>query len=131
MGLDMYLNGQKYFYTADGECSQGAEEIRKTGETYRLGYWRKHPNLHGFIVETFAAENDDCRPVELDAKGIRLIMKTIRQRKLPHTTGFFFGQSEGDKEETQCDLETFAAALAWLEADEPRVWRSINYQASW
>lgn len=26
-----------------------------------IGYWRKEPNLHGFIVENFADGNDDCR----------------------------------------------------------------------
>jgi hypothetical protein len=129
MGLDMYLRGEKYFHGAIKSAQAG--EIPKTGEIYRFGYWRKHPNLHGFIVLAFAHGDDDCRPIDLDRDNILFIMDAIRNRQLPHTEGAFFGQSECTEAEMQEDLAIFRWALAWLEAEEPGVWKSINYQASW
>ncbi len=128
MGLDMYLRGERFLPT---EIKDNDSGFPKTSETYRLGYWRKHPNLHGFIVKTFADGDDDCRPVELDKDAILAIMEAIQGRQLPHTTGFFFGQSECTDEEMQEDLAIFRRALAWLEADEPDVWKFVTYQASW
>lgn len=124
MGLDMYLTGERY-----------SMKPRKRGdrksEQYHLGYWRKHPNLHGYIVQTFADAVDECQEIELSAGRIKQIIEAIKNRQLPETTGFFFGTSDDTDEQIGCDLQIFKDALKWLEAAEPDVWRSVTYRASW
>lgn len=125
MGLDMYLTGEKYF--------PGFNRKRgtKKGESFDLGYWRKHPNLHGFIVREFANGVDECQPIHLGRKEMERIIQAVREQTLPHTTGFFFGVSENTEEERQTDIAVFTEAIAWLETEEEDVWRSVYYQASW
>jgi len=101
-----------------------------TAKHYDLGYWRKHPNLHGFIVATFADGEDDCRPIPPSLVDLRLVLDAIRGRALPPTTGFFFGTSDGSEKRVAEDIAIIGAALAWLEIDEPGIWRSVVYQAS-
>lgn len=107
-----------------------------------LGYWRKHPDLHGYIVRQFNDGDDDCREIELDVDAINQIMITIMAEQLPHTEGFFFGGSPSKKNESaqteideqkEADLKIFKAALEWVqqEGEERREWRSIAYCASW
>ena len=124
MGLDMYLTGDRYFM-----------EIRKRGEVkaerYELGYWRKHPNLHGFIVETFADGVDECQLIDLGTDDLKKIIHAVKNRELPETTGFFFGVSDDSDEQIAEDVTILEDAIKWLEADDPDAWRSIHYQASW
>lgn len=126
MGLDMYLTAEIYIM-GDG-CSGS---YRKKAERFDAGYWRKHPDMHGFIVQEFADGQDNCQPIWLDADRIKQIMEAVRERQLPKTTGFFFGESENDDEQIAEDLEVFQKALDWLQAAQPGEWRSIEYQASW
>jgi hypothetical protein len=118
MGLDMYLTGS-HVCTRDGTNRQTAE----------LGYWRKHPNLHGYIVRELAAGIDNCQPVPLEASHIRQIMEAIQGQQLPVTIGFFFGASDGS--ETEDDLAIFSDALEWLETPQSDATRTVTYQASW
>ena len=127
MGLDMYLTGEKYFHR-DGRPRERGE---RTGEQYDLGTWRKHPNLHGFIVETFADGRDECQEIGLSAEDIGTILRAIEARESTETTGFFFGESEDTADRIAEDLDLFENALAWLETEEEGVWRSVTYQASW
>lgn len=123
MGLDMYLTGEIYFWNWQRKRGE------KKADLIDLGYWRKHPNLHGFIVENFADGIDDCRPIYLDTDHIREIMDAVEANKLPPTVGFFFGESDGSEKEQ--DLAIFREALQWLEAESSDFSRSVYYQASW
>jgi hypothetical protein len=131
MGLDMFLNGEKFIW---GDFKNPANNPTEDGfpvksRKLELGYWREHPNLHGFIVNEFAGGKDDCSEIYLDADKIKRIMEAVRDEFLPHTEGFFFGVSDGsEKEET---LQIFAKALEWLETKEEGISRSVFYQASW
>jgi hypothetical protein len=131
MGLDMYLLGEKFFWrdpvNPDSILREDGYDLRS--KILRLGYWRKHPNLHGYIVNTFASGTDHCQPVELDAPAIGEIIDAVKTERLPHTTGFFFGESDGTEMEE--DLRILSAALDWLERKEPGVFRSVTYRASW
>lgn len=136
MGLDMYLHGERYIGAFD---RTGGKFERKpypclTAETHDLGYWRKHPNLHGYIVQEFAEGEDNCQRIDLSREDITKIIDAITGKSLPDTTGFFFGKSEGTREERDEDVAIFRAALAWVDG-EPKndsgVSRSIYYQASW
>ena len=62
MGLDMYLEGRRFLRTnwENPEANLKRGKYRVKEETLELAYWRKHPNLHGFIVQTFADGVDEC-----------------------------------------------------------------------
>lgn len=137
MGLDMYLEGRKFLPTNWNRTEEG---FRVKEVTVELGYWRKHPNLHGYIVETFAEGRDECQDIELSAENIEQIIAAVKAKELPHTTGFFFGASEGTQEEIDEDVAIFEKALAWLRSFErsedqkppaEEVWPSVVYRASW
>lgn len=131
MGLDMYLTGEKYLLTdhENPDNNRSEDGFPLKGKLLRLGYWRKHPNLHGFIVNTFADGEDTCHQISLDADDIERIIEAVTRDDLPHTEGFFFGQSDGSEKAE--DLRILKAALEWLRTPESNIWRSIHYQASW
>jgi hypothetical protein len=108
MGLDMYLNGTD------------------RGEQIQLGYWRKHPNLHGYVVREYASGVDECQEIPLDVEDLKMILVSTLADQLPDTKGFFFGETTlRDKHDT---VEIVSQAIAWLELD-PR--RKVHYRASW
>lgn len=125
MGLDMYLTGKRYFHNRQRQRGE------RKSEQYDLGYWRKHSNLHGFIVDTFADGVDECQEIDMSADRIRLVIQAIQDRALPETTGFFFGTSSATAEQFAHDVRIFEGALKWLETEEHDVWRSVTYRASW
>lgn len=131
MGLDMNLTGEKYFRTDPRTPENNPREdgYRVRTRTLDLGYWRKHPNLHGYIVNTFAHGIDNCEAIALAETDIEKIIDAVARDNLPHTVGFFFGASDGtEKDET---LRIFTAALTWLRTEEVNVFRMVYYRASW
>ena len=71
-------------------------------------YWRKHPNLHGWMENLYYQKGGDsdsfnCTPVELTSEDLDRLEKDILENRLPHTDGFFFGQSSSVIDEK--DLE--------------------------
>lgn len=133
MGLDMYLNGRKFFWS-DWEKPEGKRRPMEDGfevseHVLELGYWRKHPNLHGFIVREFARGIDECQDIDLDLDALRRILLASETDQLPHTQGFFFGESRPeDKANTKHQI---LAAIQWLETQEKGVFRTVVYRASW
>jgi len=79
-------------------------------EEMELHYWRKHPNLHGWMENLYylkggTAQSFNCVNVEVDLDDLDQLEKHIRGGQLPHTSGFFFGQSQLDEDEIKDDLE--------------------------
>ena len=104
MGLDMYA------------CSTNAKpktEVdfeTKNFKPEEVHYWRKHPNLHGWMQNLYDAKggtesnfNGDC--VVLDNEDLDNLEHDLEQGDLPDTTGFFFGNSVSDDDELKNDLE--------------------------
>lgn len=105
MGLDMYA-----FATKEKPATQVDFKVEEARELY---YWRKHPNLHGWMRELYydkggAAESFNCVPVVLTVEDLDRLEAAIHARSLPDTKGFFFGESDGS--ETQDDLAFIAKA---------------------
>ena len=98
MGLDMYLRGDHYNseHSRDGDISRSKLDDKYDISEYKvdLGYWRKHADLHGYIIETFAEGADNCQKIELDENDLDKIIMAIREDKLVKDhSGFFFGNS--------------------------------------
>ena len=130
MGLDMYLTGERYFGAYTPAFKPKPLPCLES-EIYRLGYWRKHPNLHGYIVETFADGLDECQEIGLSEGNIIQIIGAVKARQLPHTVGFFFGESQGTDEEIQEDVSIFQSALDWMRVKDEEAERWVIYRASW
>ena len=139
MGLDMYLYGEKQVSSHWDDNPVKEDGFVLEQKTLSIGYWRKHPNLHGFIVDTFAGE-DNCQPIFLSKDCIEQIINALETDEIYKdgpVTGFFFGQSyfpghalyEQQKIE---DIEIFRNALNWLEkSKEADDLRYVYYRASW
>ena len=132
MGLDMYLKGKKFLRTNWDKPKENQKEdgFPLKEKILDLGYWRKHPNLHGYIVQNYAEDGqDDCKEIPLNKKALEKINSAIKHKKLPETQGFFFGESDGT--ETERDLEIFQKAVEWMEGCREGECRDVVYQASW
>lgn len=96
MGLDMYA------YVATRESDHTSDS-----DSREIAYWRKHPNLHGWMHQLWRSKNSDLTVDALDAmfNGIELeltyddilqLEQDIKNGLLPSTTGFFFGEPSDD-----------------------------------
>jgi len=105
MGLDQfaYKTKVKPSKSVDFQVEVYKDEV----EREEIHYWRKHPNLHGFMERLYREKGGEsefnCRPVELTQEDIDRLAQSILDGKLPETSGFFFGRSFGDEEND--DLE--------------------------
>lgn len=133
MGLDMYLRGEKFFWTnwEDPTKNRLEDGLKVNTVTVELGYWRKHPNLHGRIVKTFAGGVDECQRIDLAKDDLKTLIMAVKAQDLPHTEGFFFGKSDNSDDELNEDLKLLEAALEWAKTEEKGVSRSVYYKASW
>lgn len=109
MGLDMYLTG-----------------TTATGEDVELGYWRKHPNLHGYIVRQFAGGVDECQRIPLSHEELLITLAAVGADNLPDTSGSFFGVSRW--EHRAQTIEILTRAIRFLGRDPGN---RVTYQASW
>lgn len=130
MGLDMYLSGVKWLCGEEPPIEDGFEVDERR---LKLGYWRKHPDLHGFIVREFAKGVDDCQEITLNREALIKILRAVDNDELPKTSGFFFGESTPDRKgET---IKTIVDAIKWLDAQPDfktaGEFRSVVYRASW
>lgn len=105
MGLDMYA----YSATAKPESEVDFE----LGDANQIHYWRKHPNLHGWMERLYreksgSAEVFNCVNILLMPADLDALEADIRAGNLPRTDGFFFGESDGSEQAD--DLEFIAKA---------------------
>ena len=123
MGLDMYA------YTA-----ARANTSWDTGERREIAYWRKHPNLHGWMEQLWHSREGQDASDDLMFNGIELeltwedlerLEEDVKHGRLPHTTGFFFGSDSDDYYRLQ-DLEFVRQARAELFTG-----LKVFYNSSW
>jgi hypothetical protein len=94
MGLDMYA------YTTNKAIP--AVDFTRPEDAEELCYWRKHPNLHGWMEQLYRskggeAEQFNCVGVRLDLADLDALEQAINDNSLPETHGFFFGVSDGSE----------------------------------
>jgi len=129
MGLDMYA----YVATKPGAQEEYYEEVNANGtatQPRELAYWRKHPNLHGWMEQLYRSKGGDVDSfngveLELTWQDIDLLEQAILNNQLPSTKGFFFGNPADDYYQQQ-DLEFVKNARAEL-----FVGLKVFYNSSW
>lgn len=135
MGLDQYAYaaakaGQQEEYYDSGSGLDDANESLKPRE---IAYWRKHPNLHGYFEALWAKRNPEAVEItsfngielELTWDDIEDLERAVKDKTLPATTGFFFGDNADDYYYEQ-DLEFIKQAKA-----EIFVGLKVFYNSSW
>lgn len=99
MGLDMYA----FTTRTKPACPVDFDPV----DPVEFHYWRKHPNLHGWMEALYRQKggtNPDfnCAAVTLDSADLDRLEADLVAQRLPETGGFFFGASDGT--ETRKDL---------------------------
>ncbi len=119
------------------EFYEGAEWDEDTGNMVNpavnkpreLAYWRKHPNLHGWMEQLWRGRggtgdfNGD--ELELTAEDLDNLEYDVQHNLLPPTSGFFFGQ-DADDYYKQDDLKFIQEARA-----EMFLGLKVFYNSSW
>lgn len=131
MGLDQYV------YTMDPKHGTAKvdftfHEDPETGECVgreELHYWRKHPNLHGWMEALYrkhGGQDSDfnCSAVRIDSEDLDELERAIESNALPDTRGFFFGQSR--PEDIEVDREFVKKARDAIKAG-----KHVYYTSWW
>jgi hypothetical protein len=94
-----------------------------------LAYWRKHPNLHGWMERLYRAQGgeDAFNGVELELtwEDLDALEQDILNQQLPETQGFFFGDASDNYYREQ-DLKFIQEARADL-----FLGLKVFYNSSW
>ena len=110
MGLDMYA------YVVDAKAiGESTVDFDLPEAKAELAYWRKHPDLHGFMEQLYREKGGtdrqfNCASVRLTEEDLKKLEDAIRAGQLPHTEGFFFGSSSW-QEWPPTDLKFISDAL--------------------
>ena len=96
MGLDMYA-------MITNHTPKSPVDFKAESPT-ELHYWRKHPNLHGWMEALYyakggAADSFNCVTLQLTLEDLSKLEADIKAIELPDTEGFFFGESGGTEQE--------------------------------
>jgi hypothetical protein len=109
MGLDQYATARR------GEAKTDDEGYTYYEDSIELAYWRKHPNLQGWMQELYYEKGGDedfnCVDLELDEEDLDSLEKSLDDSDLPETSGFFFG-SNSDDHYAEADREFIVQARA-------------------
>lgn len=114
MGLDMYA------WSIEPEKVEVLEDIHaefKKGDENKpeeLFYWRKNHDLHGWMENLYSQRGGqdefNCVKLRLYEEDLDNLEKDVISKKLPETTGFFFGNDEYSEEDVENDMLFIAAA---------------------
>ena len=136
MGLDMYAyvaaKARAYSEFHEGahwDKEKGAMVNPNVTEPREIAYWRKHPNLHGWMHRLWESRGNSGEfngdELELTWDDLEQLEQDIRNKNLPGTTGFFFG-NERDDEYREQDLKFVRDAKA-----EAFLGSKVFYNSSW
>ena len=141
MGLDMYAyvadraDQQREFYESAEFDDDAKEFVNKTVEQPReIAYWRKHPNLHGWMEQLWNKRTNGGHQdgntfngieLELTWEDLEVLELDVIAGTLPGTTGFFFG-NDSDEHYREQDLKFIRDARAELFCG-----LKVFYNSSW
>lgn len=125
MGLDMYA------FSTKAKPKSEVDFETNNFQPEEIHYWRKHPNLHGWMQELYDEKggtsdsfNGDC--VVLTNDDLDCLEHDLKQWDLPDTKGFFFGTDENNDEELKDDLEFVKKAREAIKEG-----KSVYYTSWW
>jgi hypothetical protein len=128
MGLDMYAyvahraGQQEQYWQQDADVT----DVSKPRE---IAYWRKHPNLHGWMHQLWESKGNsgdfNGDELELTWQDLDALEQAVTHGQLPGTTGFFFGE-DSDNHYRESDLEFVRNARAEL-----FLGLKVFYNSSW
>jgi hypothetical protein len=144
MGLDQYA----YVAAKAGDYSEYWDnaywdDINKKYECEKpqpreIQYWRKHPNLHGWMETLWRERTGDNETMfngielELTWEDLERLKHDVERGFLPETEGFFFGSNEYDDYYAENVAYTISLLTDLLdECKESEDDCSFYYQASW
>lgn len=108
MGLDMYAYITRVKLEPVGSVQTLLPGVWETME--EIARWRKHPDLHGWMERLYrcrGGEGDfNLDYVLLSLADLEQLERDVKRKRLPKTTGFFFGESSPEDRE---DDEAFIA----------------------
>ena len=140
MGLDQYAYvamkaGAQAEHYDDKNYAKDDADPSKLQQPRELAYWRKHPNLHGWMERLWLEKNPEYQDnsdamfngveLELTWEDLDLLEYAVKQRMLPPTQGFFFGD-DSDKHYQAQDLKFIRDARAEL-----FMGLKVFYNSSW
>ena len=140
MGLDMYAyvatkEGQQREFYESAEFNETSKDFVSNSVTRprEIAYWRKHPNLHGWMEQLWNKRNGGNQDgsnfngieLELTYEDLEILELDIIAGTLPGTSGFFFGNDADDHYRDQ-DLEFIKNARAEL-----FMGLKVFYNSSW
>ena len=97
MGLDQYV------FAIEHAPSKPVDfEVPEAKEIQEVHYWRKHPDLHGWMENLYCKKGGrktefNLAPVVLSIADIDQLEIAVKRKELPTTSGFFFGHSDGSE----------------------------------
>jgi hypothetical protein len=126
MGLDMFA------FATKAKPKTEVDFETKNFDPEEIHYWRKHPNLHGWMENLYRDKggdkhsdfNGEC--VVLTLNDLEDLEHDLKQFDLPDTSGFFFGQSQTNEEELKDDLEFVTKAREHINEG-----RTVYYTSWW
>lgn len=134
MGLDMYAYtaaraGQQNEFWETGNYVDGDFVNTKVTKPVEIAYWRKHPNLHGWMNRLWESRGNEGSfngdELELTAEDLDALEQAVTHGQLPGTSGFFFG-NPCDEHYREQDLEFIKNARAEL-----FMGLKVFYNSSW
>lgn len=140
MGLDQYAYvaakaGAYYEYYEDENYEKDEDDLTKLRKPTELAYWRKHPNLQGWMERLWVEKNPgadgetgdmfNCVELELTWEDLERLEADVKAGNLPKTKGFFFGD-DSDEFYKKDDLEFIKKAKA-----EVFLGLKVFYNSSW
>ena len=143
MGLDMYAyvaqkaGQQNEFYETGTFDEKVGEYVNpNVSQPREIAYWRKHPNLHGWMEQLWlrkGGSNEDADwgtnfngvELELTHEDLDELERAVMHGQLPATSGFFFG-NDADDHYRESDLQFIKNARA-----EMFFGLKVFYNSSW
>ena len=112
------------YYSQPGSLAEAT--VTKPRE---LAYWRKHPNLHGWMQRLWESKGNEGDfngdELELTWADLDALEQAVTHGQLPGTSGFFFGE-DSDDHYREHDLEFVKNARAEL-----FLGLKVFYNSSW
>ena len=127
--------GQQAEFYEGAEWDNDLKEHRNpnVNRPRQICYWRKHPNLHGWMERLWNQRNGGDKDadkfngieLELTAEDLDELEYAVQNDRLPATSGFFFG-NEADDYYKPSDLKFIQEARA-----EMFLGLKVFYNSSW